>query len=199
MVAIVMFLSGSAFAADPAPSKAKTLDCLMKAFNGESNANAKYLEFAKKADAEGYGQVASLFRAAAAAEEIHFKGHAEVIKSLGGTPKADIKPAEVKSTKENLEAAVKGESYERDVMYPEFIKVAEAEDVEAAVDAFFGAKAAEAGHAKLYQSALDNLEAWKGGKKDFFVCGQCGNTVQTLTFEKCPVCGKAKEQFIKIN
>jgi rubrerythrin len=84
-------------------------------------------------------------------------------------------------------------------MYPEFIKVAEAEDVEAAVDAFFGAKAAEAGHAKLYQSALDNLDAWKGGKKDFFVCEQCGNTVQALTFEKCPVCGKPKEKFIKIS
>jgi len=176
-----------------------TLGNLMKAFDGESNANAKYLAFAKKADEEGYGQVASLFRAAASAEEVHFKSHAKVIESLGGKPKADIKAAEVKSTKENLEAAVKGESYERDTMYPEFIATAEKEKADAAVLTFNHAKSAEGGHAKLYQEALDNLDKWKGGKKDFYVCPNCGNTVTALAFAKCPVCAEPKDKFKKVN
>jgi len=176
-----------------------TLANLQKAYDGESNAHARYLAFAKKADEEGYGQVASLFRAAAKAEEIHFNAHAVVIKKLGGVPKADVKSPDVKSTKENLEAAVKGESYERDTMYPEFIQAAQKENVSAAVETFSNAKAAEGVHAKLYQDALANLDSWKGGKKDFFVCPECGNTVVALTFEKCPVCATPKGKFVKVS
>jgi rubrerythrin len=176
-----------------------TLANLQKAYDGESNAHARYLAFAKKADEEGYGQVASLFRAAAKAEEVHFNAHAVVIKKLGGVPKADVKGPDVKSTKENLEAAVKGESYERDTMYPEFIQAAQKENVPAAVETFSNAKAVEAVHAKLYQEALANLDSWKGAKKDFFVCPECGNTVAALTFEKCPVCATPKDKFIRVN
>ena len=118
---IAVFASGSALAA---PSK--TLDNLMAAYNGESNAKAKYTEFAKKADQEGFAGAASLFRAAAKAEEVHATRHAEVIKKLGGTPKADIKLPEIKSTADNLKAALEGETYERDKMYPEFIAEAKA-------------------------------------------------------------------------
>jgi rubrerythrin len=193
-------LIGWACAGHAAEAKpAATLENLMKAFDGESNAHARYLAFAKKADEEGYGQVAGLFRAAATAEEIHFKNHAEVIKKLGGTAKADVKAAEVKTTKENVEAALKGESYERDTMYPEFIATAEKEGVKKAVETFTEAKGAEAAHAKLYQEVLANLDAWKGGKKDFFVCPECGNTVLALTFENCPICGNSKGKFLKIN
>ena len=104
-----------------------TLDNLQAGFNGESNAHSRYLAFAEKADQEGYGEVASLFRAAAKAEEVHAANHAAVIKKMGGTPEAKIETPVVKSTKENLEAAIKGESYERDTMYPEFLKQARAE------------------------------------------------------------------------
>ena len=176
-----------------------TLANLQKAYDGESNAHARYLAFAKKADEEGYGQVASLFRAAAKAEEVHFNAHAVVIKKLGGVPKADVKSPDVKSTKENLEAAVKGESYERDTMYPEFIQAAQKENVPTAVETFSDAKAVEAVHAKLYQEALANLDSWKGAKKDFFVCPECGNTVVALTFEKCPVCATPKDKFMKVS
>ena len=100
---------------------ATTLENLQTAFDGESNANAKYLAFAKKADDEGYTKVASLFRAAARAEEIHMGNHAQVIKKMGGTPKADVKPAEIKTTAENLKGAIEGETYERDKMYTDFI------------------------------------------------------------------------------
>ncbi len=182
---------------EPKPKTA--LECLQAAYNGESNAHARYLEFAKKADEEGYAGAASLFRAAASAEEIHAKSHGEVIKKLGGTPKAEIEKPAVKSTKENLEAAVKGETYERDVMYPEFLKIAQAEKNKDAVQTFNYAKAAEAEHAKLYKGAVDDLANWKAGKKDFMVCAICGNTVAKIDFAKCPVCFSPKEKYTVVN
>jgi rubrerythrin len=179
--------------------KATTLDHLMAAYEGDSNANARYAEFAKKADEEGYGQVASLFRATARAARIHASNHAEVIKKMGGTPKADIKKPEVKSTKENLEAALKNTNHEHDTSYPEFIKQAKEEKNTDALQTFVYAQAVEEGHAKLYKDALDHLDAWKGGKKDFYVCGVCGNTVVKIEFEKCPVCFSPKEKYEKVN
>lgn len=205
-LAVLAFLTPSGWAQErkpakpePKPAKATTLDNLMKAYDGESNAHARYLEFAKKADAEGYGQVASLFRAAAESEKIHVNNHAEVIKKLGGTPKADLQKPEVKSTKENVAAALKGESYERDTMYPEFIKLAKEEGHKDAVRTFNFALQAETGHAKLYKEALDNLDQWKDGKKDFWVCPTCGNTVVKVDFSKCPVCFTPADKFEKVN
>jgi rubrerythrin len=191
----VLLAAGSVFAAD---ANKATLENLNKAFNGESKAHARYLAFAKKADEEGYGQVACLFRAAASAEKIHFTAEGKIIQRLGGVPKADVKAPEVKSTKENLEAAIKGETYESQTMYPEFIKTAEAEGVKDAVETFTEAKGAETNHAKLYQEALANLDSWKA-KKDFFVCQECGNVVMAVTFENCPVCGKPKSYYKKVS
>ena len=94
-------------------STSKVLDNLQTAFNGESNAHARYLEFAGKADQEGFGSVASLFRAAARAEQIHADNHAVVIRKLGSTPQATIEKAVVKSTDENLQVAIQGETYEQ--------------------------------------------------------------------------------------
>jgi len=183
-----------------AATQSKTLDNLMAAYNGESNAHAKYLAYAEKADQEGYHKVASLFRAAASAEEIHLNNHARVIKALGGTPKADIKLPEIKSTKENLEDAVKGESYERDTMYPEFIAQAEKDGDTSAVRTFTYAKSAEAEHAKLYQEALNNLAAWKAPKADFYVCPTCGYTVEGKpSFESCPVCSTPAKLYIVVS
>lgn len=100
------------------------LENLQAAYNGESNAHAKYAAFAKKAEEEGYGAVASLFRAASRAEKIHAENHAEVIRSLGAEPVADVKTPEVKTTAENLKAAIAGETFERDVMYPAYLQIA---------------------------------------------------------------------------
>jgi len=179
--------------------KKATLDNLMTAYNGESNAHERYLAFAKKADEEGYAGVASLFRAAAKSEELHAKNHAEAIKALGGTAKADIQKPEVKSTKENLEAALKGETYERDKMYPDFIEQAKKDRDLGAIKTFNFSLEAEKGHATLYKEALDNLDSWKGAKKDFFVCAVCGNTVKAVDFAKCPVCGVPKDKYEKVN
>lgn len=190
LMGVCLVLSTPAFAGKTSEKTAgKTLDNLMTAFNGESNARAKYLAYAKKADAEGYGKVASLFRAAASAEEIHLNNHAQVISDMGGTAKADIKLPEIKSTKENLQDALKGENYERITMYPEFIAIAKKDNNADAVRTFTYAKDAETEHARLYQAALDDLSAWKGPKTVFYVCPTCGYTVMGKPgFASCPVC-----------
>ncbi len=167
----------------------KTLDNLMTAYNGESNARAKYLAYADKADREGYGKVASLFRAAAMSEEIHLNNHAVVIQAMGGTPRASIELPKIGTTRENLSDAKNGESYERQTMYPQFIAQAEKEKNANAVRTFTYSSNAEAQHAKLYGQALDNLKEWKTGKSEFSVCSVCGYTVESKpSFAVCPVC-----------
>lgn len=184
----------------PASAASTTLDNLQTAFNGESNAHARYLAFAEKANQEGYGEVASLFRAAARAEEVHAGNHAVVIKSLGGTPLAKIETPVVNSTKENLEAAIKGESYERDTMYPEFLKQARAEGNKDAIQTFNFAKMAETEHAKLYSESLNRLPELKGSTaKDYYVCTICGYTTVRMDFSKCPSCFSHKDKYEKVS
>ncbi len=188
-----------AAAAAPGSQPARgTLENLQAAYNGESNAHARYLAFAAKADEEGYPGAASLFRAAARSEEIHAANHAVVIRKMGGQPKTEVKAADVKSTAENLRAAVEGESYERDRMYPQFIAIAKAEGNSDAVRTFTYARAAEAGHAKLYQACLDDLAAQKAASQGFYVCSTCGNTVTAVDFNRCPVCRQPKDQYKKV-
>lgn len=188
----------SAASPTSAANESPTLQNLQKAHNGEANAHAMYLAFSKKADEEGYKGVASLFRAAAAAEAIHRDTHAKVIESMGATPKSTITTPDVKSTSENLDEAsgaatmagldkaVKGESYERDSMYPEFIKQAEAEKNQAAVQTFNQALAAETQHADLYEEAKKNLEEWKDKDVAFNVCKVSGET--TIAGSEEPTC-----------
>lgn len=191
---------GMAGAAEEAPvAPASTLDNLMAAYNGESNAHARYLAFAQKADEEGYTQVASLFRAAATAEKVHFQNHAKVIEDMGGVAQADILPVDVKSTRENLEAAISGESYERDTMYPEFIAEAKASGNKEALRSFNFAKAVEAQHADLYTEALNSLEDQKNGPKMFYVCSVCGTTFAAAPAGNCPICDNPKEQFLSVS
>src|SRR5271166_4113130 len=136
ILALTLLLITAAIAAHATQSSTtgdRTVENLQTAFNGESNAHARYLAFAVKADQEGYGEVASLFRAAARAEEIHAANHAAVIKELGGVPQAKIEKPDVKTTRDNLQAAIKGETYERDTMYPEFLKQARIDGSRAAI------------------------------------------------------------------
>jgi len=178
------------------PAEKTTLDNLQTAFDGESNANARYLAFAQKADAEGYGKVASLFRAAARAEQVHYERHAKVIKALGGTPTAKIEKPVVKSTAENLKAAMEGEIYESTVMYPEFLAKADKDNIKEASDSFEDAGKAEAVHASLYKKALENLATWKVRNQIFNVCSFCGNVVERINFQECPICGKSKGLYV---
>jgi rubrerythrin len=172
-------------AASAAPSK--TLQNLQAAYNGESNAHSKYLEFAKQAEKEGYGKVASLFRAAAGAEEIHRTCEANVIKEMGVAPEAEVKLPPIKSTKQNLEdSANKGEAYERDTMYPRFIRQARKDGSKAAAQCFEWARAAEAEHFKLFKAAADNLDQMKGGAETYYICKEGGYTMAKLDAAKCP-------------
>ena len=164
----------------------KTLDSLRNAFAGESQANRRYTAFAKKADEEGYQQVARLFRAAAVAETVHALNH---LKILG----------EPKSTTTNLEAAISGETFEFKSMYPEYLKIAKEEKEKEAVWSFDVANKVERIHANLYGKAL---EALKNGKElariNYYICSVCGNTVENAAPERCPICGALREKFYKV-
>jgi rubrerythrin len=186
--------AGPAAAAPPT----KLLDDLMTAYNGESNAQAKYVAFAKKADQEGYAGAASLFRAAARGEEFHARTHADLIKKLGGTPAASVQPAAVKTTLENLKTAIDGETYERDKLYPGFIADAVAAASKDAIKVFKATVAVEAEHAKLMTQAASNLSGWKTARK-FYVCQTCGLPVLVIDFNKCPICFSESSDFIEVS
>ena len=194
-IVVTVALAVAAVLAAPAARAASTLENLQSAYSGESNARVRYLAFAKKADEEGYARVAVLFRAAARAEEIHANNHAAVIAKLEAKPKAELKEAEVKSTRENLKAAIAGESYERDTMYPSFLAQAKKDGNAAAVRTFNLAKTAEAEHAKLYASASDALESCRAAGEPIYVCPVCGYTATALPAQKCPSSFTAKERF----
>lgn len=162
----------------------KTEKNLQEAFAGESQANRKYLAFAQKADKEGHKQAARLFRAAAAAETVHAHNH---LKQLNG----------VKTTQENLQEAIAGESHEFQSMYPQMIKDAEEEGNKGALRSFQFANEVEKVHAGLYQKALDNLEGTE--EYDFYVCDICGYTAEREAPDQCPVCKAKKELFKKID
>ncbi len=159
---------------------------LKEAFAGESQANRMYLAFAKKAESDGYPQVAKLFRAAAAAETVHAHAHFRV---MGG----------VKDTASNLEAAISGEGYEFQNMYPDFLKEAEEEKNVPAAVSFRNALAVEKIHHDLYSQALESIRQGKDlAGQDIFVCEVCGNTVYGGAPDKCPVCGAEKAKFTRI-
>ena len=165
-------------------SSKKTLKDLQDAFAGESQANRKYLAFAAKAEEEGYTQVAKLFRAAAEAETVHAHAH---LRAMGG----------VKSTKENLQAAINGETFEFQNMYPGMIEDASSEGEDEAKMSFMNANAVEKVHAQLYKKYLDNLGSVQS--VDIFVCQVCGNTVEGQAPDVCPICGAPKSKFKKID
>ncbi|MDH4161978.1 MAG: rubrerythrin family protein [Nitrospirota bacterium] len=164
----------------------KTEKHLKNAFAGESQANRKYLAFARKAEQEGYKRAARMFLAAAAAETVHAHAH---LRELGG----------IKSTKENLMEAIGGESYEFQTMYPEMIADAKAEGIAGALRSFEYANAVEKIHAALYQKVLDSMEKDKGkDAEDFHVCSVCGYTVEGEAPDECPVCKSKKAAFSKV-
>jgi rubrerythrin len=185
-------------AAEPSAAKS-TLENLQASFNGESNAHATYLAFSEKAKTEGFKKTATLFAAAARAEEIHAANHAKVIRSMGGNPTADIKKPQVAMSRDNLQAALKGETYERDIMYPGFLTQARKEGNAEAIQTLNLARNAEIEHAKLYKQALDEFDGWKGSAATFYVCPVCGWTSMTLPAERCPSSFTPKGRFETIS
>lgn len=164
-----------------------TQDNLADAFAGESQANRKYLAFAKQADSDGLPQVAKLFRAAAAAETVHAHAH---LRAMGG----------IKSTAENLAAAISGEGFEFQQMYPPYLAGARESGEKAAEISFRNALPVEEIHYNLYSEALTAVKA--GGDladRPIYVCEVCGNTIYDAAPEKCPVCGVPRSKFFLVD
>jgi rubrerythrin len=163
----------------------KSIDDLKAAFAGESQANRRYLAFAKRAEDEGYPQAARLFRAAAAAETVHALNH---LRALG----------EVKATAENIQAAINGEHYEATSMYPDFIADAEKDQDKKALASFRYALAVEKVHEALYTKALAALSK-DASVAEYYVCPICGNTFEGSAPDRCPVCNTPSSRFEKIS
>ena len=158
---------------------------LQEAFAGESQANRKYLAFAKKAEQEGFPVVARLFRAAAEAETIHANGHLQALNAVG-------------STAENLQAAFEGETHEYTTMYPPMLQQAEAENHPAKRMFKFATKAEEV-HAKLYAMALEVVKSGKDlSTAAFYLCPYCGHIELGQPPASCPICGAKAEKFLKM-
>ncbi len=163
----------------------KTDENLKAAFAGESQANRRYLAFAKKAEQEGFTQVAKLFKAAAEAETVHALNHLRITE-------------QIQSTLENLSTAVSGETFEFKEMYPRYIDTAKQEENKQAAWSFDVANKVEQIHAKLFSKTIAALKNKKPlDQVDYYVCGVCGNTVEGTPPNKCPICGSPKEKFFK--
>jgi rubrerythrin len=167
------------------PTSTSTLDDLKTAFAGESQANRKYIAYARKAEQEGYPKAARLFRAAAEAETIHALGHLD---AMGG----------VRSTQENLKDAFSGETYEYTQMYPPMLEQAKKENHKARTMFGFAVRAEEV-HARLYQKASESLRDGKDIDADeIYLCPSCGYLEPGKPKAKCPICGATAERFRRI-
>jgi rubrerythrin len=157
---------------------------LKDAFAGESQANQKYRAFAKKAEKEGFANIARLFQATAEAERIHAEGHLKALEGIG-------------STSDNLQAAIDGETYEFTEMYPPMVEQAESEDHKKARRMFKFATEAEAVHAKLYALALEAVQQGKDLDVDFYLCPICGYIEFGMPTDPCPICNTKPEKFVQ--
>ncbi|HXH47981.1 MAG TPA: ferritin family protein [Terriglobia bacterium] len=172
-----------------APAQSKTVMNLQAAYTAEANAYVRYLAFAERAQENEFGEAASLFRAAGCAEHIHLKNLAALMRKLGYEPVIRVDTPVVKTTKENLRSSAEvGEAYERDTLYPEFVKEARTEGNDEAVRVFQHMVRAEAQHATLFKAALGNLQKMDATNRVYYVCSMCGYTSERAV-KPCPGCG----------
>jgi len=162
--------------------KERTQHHVYEAFVGEAKAYHRLLAFARKADEEGYSQIARLFRAVAAAEGVHAERH---LRLLG--------EAVVQSTEENLQSSFERETSVNQVYYPEFIRSAEEEEERAAALTFGQARDVEEGHAALYKRALSAM--LRDEDHDYYVCQVCGYVAEREAPDQCPICSARREKF----
>ena len=181
-------------------SNSQTVDNLKAAITGETTASAKYLAYSKKAKEEGLDKIAKLFEATSKSEGIHANNHRAVLEQLGIKMDEVTPKYEVKSTKENLQDAIGGETYEVTSMYPDFIKVAKEENVTLAGISFNYAYQTEKNHNELYKNALDKLNNKQESSlaSNYFVCSTCGNTYAGEAPNRCGISMTSKDRFISI-
>jgi rubrerythrin len=174
---------------------------LLTAFEAEMNANVRYAAFAARASGDAFRGVASLFRAAARAEQIHAGSHGRVLRQFGGEIDYEIRPVEVKTTLENLRTSLRGEKYEVDTMYPVFLAEARACKDTAAICSFNWALEAEKTHARLFSETIYLVEigatdGWIGATRQFYVCPVCGYTSECADErDRCRVCNCSWKKF----
>ena len=180
--------------ADAVTKAGTTLENLKAAVAGETGASAKYAAFAKAAKEQGYDQIARLFEATSAAEQIHIGLEYGLVSQIDPDyekPSADAPAAEASDL--NLISGACGEIYETSDMYPAFIKKAQEEGETKAVQVFTRAKLAESVHAERYLDAYNNLDA--ADDDTFYLCPICGYIHKGEDFEKCPICFAPKDKF----
>jgi len=162
-----------------------TQENLETAFSGESQAFQKYSAFADKAEKDGFANIAKLFRTTAQAEKIHAEGHLKAMDKIG-------------STIENLEAAIGGETYEFEDMYPPMYEQA-VKDKHKAKKMFGYALEAEKVHAELYEKALQAVRDGKDlDEVNIYLCPVCGHIELGMPTENCPVCGVKPSTYVQI-
>ncbi|MDD2799410.1 MAG: rubrerythrin family protein [Bacteroidales bacterium] len=187
-------------AVDATAAKALNYQNMQDAFKGETTASAKYAEYSKKAESEGYHEIALLFKAASTSEKIHANNHKAVLEGDGQTV-PEIKPEfTVNSTKENLADAIKGEGYEISTMYPDFLKNANIAGNQLSLVSLNYAYKTEQKHKPLYEKALAAIEnnTVKSLAKVFYICPTCGNTYDGSAPKRCGISMTSSEKFIKI-
>lgn len=164
--------------------KKMTEENVRAALAGESQAHVKYAAFADKAEAEKLPNVARAFRANSYAEQVHATNYVKTLGALG-------------ATKDNLAAAVGGEAFEIEEMYPAYITVAQAQGEKTAEMWLHAALAAEKVHAGIYRGAQTAVDAGRDiDFKPIHVCAVCGFTMEGDAPDKCPVCGAPKAKFV---
>lgn len=199
-LAIFSLLAGTYVFAAPTQI-GRTVDNLKTAITGETTASAKYAAYAKKAREEGYKNISFLFEAASRAEGIHAANHRASMNQLG-QKMGDVTPKfEVKSTLENLQDAIDGETYEVTSMYPEFLKISSQEKANIATLSFNYAYQTEQKHKALYQAALAALKAGKENSlpAKYYVCLNCGNTYDSEAAARCAICLTPKDRFVVVS
>lgn len=179
----------------------QTVENLKAALQGETTASAKYEAFAVKAKEEKLPQIAALFRAASKSESLHAGNHKKVLEEMGVTVNVAPETFEVKTTKENLDAAYNGEKHEVEAMYQGFIDQANADKADKAVKSFTYAFETEKKHMVLYKEAMDALTGNKVKTlaTEYFICPKCGFTYTNKDLkDQCELCGTSKDKFFKI-
>jgi rubrerythrin len=180
----------------------KTITNLKDAFKGESTASAKYAAYAEQAKKEGFIPIAIMFEATSKAEAIHAANHKTVLEKMGQKVDPVTPIFTVQTTQENLNDALKGESYEIATMYPGFIATAKSEDAKGVVKSFVWAMDTEKKHQTFYKNAIEALKAKKESSlpKIYWVCPKCGNTFDIANPKgECGFCGTAAEKYIKFD
>lgn len=169
---------------------------LRSAYAGESQAHMRYAIYAERAQREGFQNVARLFTAVAFAERVHANNHYKNIVSKGDALTVSAAVFGSRNPSEDLQAAIQGETFEVNEMYPAYKAVAQLEGEGSAETSFTWALEAEKIHADLFQKALQAVDQGKDivlGQLQ--ICSACGYTLEGEAPEKCPLCKAPRKRF----